>query len=160
MSAEQASGAQPNIDLASLQAIEADGAAATKDLAHVIVREVVNNNGKVDLARLDRVGPTVRTEVLRLLAETAASVQAAPATAPTKSRPVNPRKPAAPPVKKKKKTVSPKPMASPSARRATKEWRNRCCDARSFKSEAYRFGFAIAMTIGMISMGLLLLLNI
>lgn len=160
MSDKQASGAQPNIDLAALQAIEADGAAATKDLAHMIVREVLEHKGKVDLVRLDRVGPSVRTEVLRLLAEAAASRPSEQTKASPPSRHAHQREPADPSVKKKKKTVSPKPMASPSARRATKEWRAHCRDARSFRSDAYRFGFAIAMTIGVIAMGLLLLLNI
>ena len=147
-------------DRTPLQVIEDEGTKAAHDLAHTIVRETVNNNGRVDLARLDRVGPTVRTEVLKLLAKTAASLQSAPATAPQKTRQTGTpkaQKSAAAPVKTR--PASSTPVAAPSARRATKEWRDRCCDARGFRTVAYRYGLIVSTAIGLASMALLLFLN-
>lgn len=146
MSSEQVTAPPPMIDGSSLQVIEAEGAKATSDLAHNIVRETVGNNGKVDLARLDRVGPAVRKEVLKLLAETAASV--------------SPQKRPAAAVKKRAVSITPTASQSQTKRRATTEWRDRRCDARSFTANAYRHGFGVAAIIGVACMAVLLIFKL
>lgn len=166
MSSEQVTAPPPMIDGSSLQAIEAEGAKATSDLARTIVRETVGNNGKVDLARLDRVGPAVRKEVLKLLAETAASVPLTPVVAPQQKRTeaattMPPQKRPAAAAKKRAVSITPTTASQPQTkRRATTEWRDRCCDARSFTTDAYRHGLGVAAIIGVACMAVLLIFKL
>lgn len=166
MNDEQLTTPSPKIDRVSLQAIEAEGTKATNDLAHIIVREAVVNNGGVDLARLERVGPTVRKEVLKLLAKTAAAAPLATALAPQQKRkaettvtPEQQRRSAVP-RKKRPASTTPTAVPAPTTRRATTEWRDCCCDARSFRTSAYRHGLGVSAIIGVACMALLVLLKL
>ncbi len=151
---------QSAVDRISLQAIEAEGTKATKDLAHNIVRESVKNKGQIDLVRLDRGGPAVRMEVFKLLAKSAASVRPVPDAAPATPRDGTPKQQKnATAAVKKTQPASTGPIVSPSALRATKGWRDKCRGTRGFKADAYRCGLVVSTTTAVVSMALLLILK-
>ena len=158
MSKEQTADSSPRIDRETLQAIEAEGLKATHDLAHTIVRETIADNGEVDIARLDRAGPTIRKAVLRMLARIAASElakrravgkQKAVKTATTRQQH------SALPAAKRKGSNGSSSNVRQAERRARMEWRDLRCDTRSFRASAYRHGASVAAIVGLVSVALL-----
>jgi plasmid stabilization system protein ParE len=131
----------PAPSLPALAQIEQDGADAALRMAKTILQQTLANNGVVDLTRLERFGPDVRRRYVRLLAEHAAPLTAAPRSCGETRTPVPSSKSTRPTSAPFDARIAKASQLNP---RATTEWRNLRRERLDFRTRAFRRGLLVA----------------
>ena len=132
-------------DLPPLREIERDGAEAARRQARSILAETLANNGSVNLARLNRAGPEVRTIYLELLAQHAKPPTPSMGVGAPASAGVGGTARAGQADRRPPRRAAPKTSATP---RTTTDWKDLRRRARPFWVEAIAQGLFASTTVG------------